>query len=70
MIDSSYPVRIHCPIADTDRTVYFLPVKNGDKYTVHIDRFNGCDEDSQAHPECASCKVAAYEIMKSRILNK
>ena len=70
MIDSSYPVRIYCPIADSERTVYFLPKLNGEKYTVHIDQFNGCEEDSQAHPECAACKSAAFEIMKNQVMNK
>lgn len=70
MIDESYPVRIHCPIADTVRTVYFLPVKIGEKYTVHIDHFNGCEEESQAHPECAACKAAAFEIMRAAINHK
>lgn len=66
MIDTSYPVNIYCPIANGYRTVYFLPVKNGEKYTVYPDRFNGCEEDSQAHPECEACKKAAFEIVKAR----
>lgn len=66
MIDTSYPIKIYCPIADTDRMVYFLPVQNGEKYTFYPDRFNGCEEDSQAHPECDACRKAAFEIMKAR----
>lgn len=70
MLDTSYPVKIYCPVASEDRMVYFLPVKNGERYTVHIDRFNGCEEDSQAHPECAACKAAAFEIMRKQVSNK
>ena len=67
MLDTSYPVKIYCPIAECDRMVYFLPVANGDKFTVHPDRFNGCEEASQAHTECEACKKAAFEIMKAEL---
>ena len=67
MLDTSYPVRLYCPIADAERMVYFLPVKNGEKYTVNINMFNGCEEDNQTHPACEACKKAAFEIMKAKL---
>ena len=70
MLDTSYPVTIYCPIADTERTVFFLPVKNGKSFIVYPDSFNGCEEETQAHAECEVCKKAAFEIMRNNVNNK
>lgn len=70
MLDNSYPVPIYCPIADTERMVFFLPVQKGEKLIVYPDRFNGCEEETQSHPECEACKQAAFEIMRNNVNNK
>lgn len=65
MLDTSYPVKIYCPVCNAERIVYFLPVENGEKYTIYPDRFNGCEEEAMVHPECDTCKKAAFEIIKN-----
>jgi hypothetical protein len=57
-----YPVRLFCPISNTEEFVFFQEVKTETGYGA---KFNGCDHQYSNCPECAACKKAAYEKLIS-----
>lgn len=67
MNSTDYSVKIHCPIADAEETVFFGLVENGEGVTLCKDRFNGCNHNYSDCPECAACKDAAFELVKKHL---
>lgn len=67
MNSTDYSVKIHCPIANAEETVFFGLVENGEGVTLYKDRFNGCNHNYSACPECAACKDAAFELVKKHL---
>ena len=61
-----FPVKIHCPIRDTEETVYFPIIEKDGKEYLDINLFNGCDIGFCDCHECAECKHIAYEKIFSR----
>lgn len=57
-----YPVRIYCPISNTDELVFFHEVQTNDGYKA---AFDGCDHQFSACAECSECKRKAYEKLVS-----
>lgn len=50
MCSMNYPVKIYCPVIDAEETVYFHPVKNGEKYTVaKMQHLNFCKKHKAAN---------------------
>ena len=67
MSENDYPVKIYCPLINAETIVYFHPKPNGEKYTLHIDSFNGCNDNFHGCPECDACKLSAFEIVRKQL---
>lgn len=64
---TDYPIKIHCPVIDSEETVFFHPQQTGETWTVQKSSFNGCDHNYSDCKECASCKDAAFELLKKQL---
>lgn len=56
---ATLPVKIHCPIYNTEDTVFFPEQIDGEWY-INIDSFNGCENNWHGCKECDNCKAKAY----------
>lgn len=55
------PVKVHCPISNTDDYVFFYPIEVDGKWYIDINSFNGCDHGWHSCNECETCKTKAYQ---------
>lgn len=62
MNSDDYSVKIHCPIANAEETVFFRLVENVEGVTLYKDLFNGCDHNY------SDCRNAQHARMPHLIL--